>query len=85
MKVEGVGSISDGLSSAQWSPDQELLVLVTNTNALILMTKDFDIIAEKKISLENLVESEFVNVGWGSFETQFKGSVGKHAVKEKVL
>jgi hypothetical protein len=29
-KVEGVGSISDGLSGAQWSPDQEILVLVTS-------------------------------------------------------
>lgn len=48
------------------------------------MTKDFDIVKEQKISTENTVESEFVNVGWGSFETQFKGSVGKHAVKEKV-
>lgn len=48
------------------------------------MTKDFDIVTEQKISLENLVESQFVNVGWGSFETQFKGSVGKNVVKEKV-
>jgi len=48
------------------------------------MTKDFDIVTEQKISIENVVESSFVNVGWGSFETQFKGSVGKKAVKEKV-
>ena len=72
------------MSAAQWSPDQELLVLFTSSNALILMTKEFDILVEQPISLENAVESEFVNVGWGSFETQFKGSDGKKFVKEKV-
>ena len=49
------------------------------------MTKDYDILAEQQISTENQVENAFVNVGWGSFDTQFKGSVGKHAVKEKVF
>ena len=48
------------------------------------MTKEFDILAEQTISTENEVESAFVNVGWGSYETQFKGSEGKKAVKEKV-
>lgn len=47
------------------------------------MTKDFDIVSEQKISISNQVESTFVNVGWGSFETQFKGSAGKHATKAK--
>ncbi|RNA26145.1 elongator complex 1 [Brachionus plicatilis] len=81
--VEEVGCLSDGLSAAQWSPDQELLALVTSSKALVLMTKDFDILNEQKISTDNVVESEFVNVGWGAYETQFKGSVGKHAIKEK--
>ena len=31
-QVEIVGSIPDGLAAAQWSPDQELLVLVTGIN-----------------------------------------------------
>ena len=48
------------------------------------MTKEFDILVEQKISLDSKVESAFVNVGWGSFETQFKGSAGKNVVKEKV-
>jgi len=51
---------------------------------MILMTKEFDILAEQTISTENEVESAFVNVGWGSYETQFKGSEGKKSVKEKV-
>lgn len=48
------------------------------------MTKDFDIVNEQKISTDNVVESTFVNVGWGSYETQFKGSAGKNATKTKV-
>jgi hypothetical protein len=48
------------------------------------MTKDFEIISEQIISLENKPESTFVNVGWGSYETQFKGSVGKKESKEEV-
>ena len=45
------------------------------------MTKDFEIVLEQLISLRNTVESKFVNVGWGSSETQFKGSAGR---KEKL-
>ncbi len=82
-KFEGVGTIPDGISAAQWSPDQELLVLLTVSNGLILMTKDFDILAEQPISIQNKVELEYVNVGWGSFETQFKGSDGKKLQREK--
>ena len=48
------------------------------------MTKDFDILNEQPISIKNKVDLEYVNVGWGSFETQFKGSAGKNNVKEKV-
>ena len=82
-EVEGVGSLPDGLSGAEWSPDQELLVLVSNTNVLILMTKDYDILVETKLSLKNQAEAEFVNVGWGSYATQFKGSEGKKTAKDK--
>jgi hypothetical protein len=78
-----VGTIPDGLSSSHWSPDQELLVLLTNSNVMILMTKEFDILVEQPISLENQVEAAFVNVGYGSYETQFKGSESEKAVKEK--
>ena len=60
-----------------------MLIFFSDTNALILMSKDFDIITEKKLSIDNQVESSFVNVGWGTYETQFKGSAGKNAVKER--
>ena len=48
------------------------------------MTKEFDILLEQKISIDNCVESAFVNVGWGNEETQFKGSAGKTEIKDKV-
>ena len=33
-----------------WSPDQELVLFVTDDHKLILMTKDFDIISEQSAS-----------------------------------
>jgi hypothetical protein len=61
-----------------------IFIYLKETNGMIIMTKEFDILNEQEISTDNAVESEFVNVGWGSFDTQFKGSAGKKAVLEKV-
>ena len=33
-----------------WSPDQELVLFVTDDHKLILMTKDFDVISEQSAS-----------------------------------
>jgi len=33
-----------------WSPDQELVLFVTDNHKLILMTRDFDIISEQSAS-----------------------------------
>lgn len=48
------------------------------------MTKDFDVLNEQKIMASSSVESNFVNVGWGSYATQFKGSEGKRLTKAEV-
>ena len=48
------------------------------------MTKDFDVLNEQKIMASSSVESIFVNVGWGSYATQFKGSDGKRLTKAEV-
>ena len=54
------------------------------TDAVLLMSKDFDIIVEQKIQpSSSQTECAFVNVGWGSTETQFKGSIGKNANSQK--
>lgn len=69
----------------EWSPDQELLVLVTRDLRVILMSCTFDPITEQSLISAEFGDKEFVNVGWGKKETQFHGSEGKHArVKTEV-
>lgn len=41
-----VGEVETGLSTMSWSPDQELIVLVTRDDKLVLMTMNFDPITE---------------------------------------
>jgi len=81
--IECVGSVDQGFTTAQWSPDMELLVLTTGTGTFVLMTRDFDPLCEFNLHTEDLGEAAQVNVGWGKKETQFHGSVGKEAAKQK--
>ena len=76
MEVEMVGLIENGISAAEWSPDEEVLALTTKANALLLMTRGFEAIAEVSFSPEDFKASRHVSVGWGKAETQFEG---KHA------
>jgi elongator complex protein 1 len=48
------------------------------------MTKDFEVIKEQPLHLDDQGIEIPVSVGWGKKETQFHGSVGKQAAKEKV-
>ncbi|GFT28989.1 elongator complex protein 1 [Nephila pilipes] len=84
-EVSSVGFVETGVDIFAWSPDQEFLVLLTGSNTLILMTKDFDAITEKDLCTDEFGESKPINVGWGSKTTQFHGSEGKQAahVKQK--
>lgn len=63
----------------EWSPDQELLVLVTKDLKVILMSCTYDPINEQSLISEEFGEKQFITVGWGKKETQFHGSEGKHA------
>uniref|UniRef100_A0A8B9PHM8 Elongator complex protein 1 n=1 Tax=Apteryx owenii TaxID=8824 RepID=A0A8B9PHM8_APTOW len=78
-EVECVGSVDSGLSTMSWSPDQELFLLVTGQQTLIMMTRDFEPITEKQIHQDDFGEEKFVALGWGKKETQFHGSEGKQA------
>uniref|UniRef100_A0A8D0FPN4 Elongator complex protein 1 n=1 Tax=Strix occidentalis caurina TaxID=311401 RepID=A0A8D0FPN4_STROC len=80
-QVECVGSVDSGLSTMSWSPDQELVLLATGQQTLIMMTRDFEPITEKQIHQEEFGEGKFVALGWGKKETQFHGSEGKQAAK----
>lgn len=80
-EVEVVGSVSAGLDAACWSPDQELLVLVTRESSVVMMTAEFDPLIEFPLNHDGFGESEFINIGWGKKETQFHGQQGKAAAK----
>ncbi|NXY33056.1 ELP1 protein, partial [Pomatorhinus ruficollis] len=82
-QVECVGSVDSGLSVMSWSPDQELVLLATGEQTLIMMTRDFEPITEKQIHQGEFGEGKFVALGWGKKETQFHGSEGKQAAHRK--
>ncbi|KAF9295803.1 hypothetical protein BGZ74_010603 [Mortierella antarctica] len=82
--VEVVGSVDSGISCMAWSPDEELVVMVTGEGSILEMTKDFDVISENPINVEESGEDVSVNVGWGKKETQFHGTEGKQAAQRKV-
>lgn len=71
--VEIVGSVDAGIVAAAWSPDEELLAIVTLANTLLLMSRDIDNIASIELTAEDVNVSTHVSVGWGKKETQFKG------------
>lgn len=78
-QLECVGSVASGISVMSWSPDQELVLLATAQQTLIMMTRDFEVITEQQIHQDDFGEGKFVTVGWGSKETQFRGSEGRPA------
>lgn len=51
---------------------------------MLLMSKDFNLINEQSIDVQDFGEAKFINVGWGKKETQFHGSEGKEAAKKIV-
>ena len=75
--VEIAGSIDAGIAAAAWSPDEELLALVTSSKSFLLMSRNYDPVHEVEISPNDLKSSNHVSVGWGAAETQFKGRRAK--------
>lgn len=67
------------LQALDWSPDQELVVLVTKDLNTILMSCMFDPIHEVNLLSQEFGDKQFITVGWGKKETQFHGSEGKQA------
>ncbi len=73
-----MGCVDDGVAAVGWSPDQEVVVIITKANKMIFMSKDFDMLSEISFGFDGEVPADqAVNVGWGKVETQFKGSAGK--------
>jgi elongator complex protein 1 len=75
--LEIVGSVDAGIEAAAWSPDEELLTIVTKAGTLLFMSKDFENIADIAFEAEDVKVSNHVNVGWGKKETQFQGKRAK--------
>ncbi|XP_041464243.1 putative elongator complex protein 1 [Lytechinus variegatus] len=82
-ELECVGSVENGICCMSWSPDQELVVLATAANTLLLMTKDFEPILETALQPDEFGQQKPITVGWGKKETQFHGSVGKQAATQQ--
>ena len=89
-QAETVGSFSSGIRAACWSPDHELLVLVTGELSLVTLIPSYESLdgrpslqslTEIFLEQEDFGERKFINVGWGKKETQFHGSEGKQAAK----
>nr|CAD7393378.1 unnamed protein product [Timema cristinae] len=74
-----VGFVDSGLKSLCWSPDQEVVCMVTGRDTVIIMTGTFDPITEVDLHQDSFGEKQFITVGWGKKETQFHGSEGKAA------
>ncbi|KAM5382866.1 hypothetical protein ACJZ2D_002257 [Fusarium nematophilum] len=82
--IEIVGSIDAGIAAARWSPDEELLIVVTKADTVIFMGATFDPVAEVTMTAEDLRASKHVSVGWGKKETQFQGR-GAKALRDPTI
>ncbi|RPA90649.1 IkappaB kinase complex, IKAP component [Choiromyces venosus 120613-1] len=76
-KIEIVGSVDEGITAAEWSPDEEILAITTGASTFLLMTREFEPIVDVTLSPNDLNASKHVSVGWGKSETQFKGKRAK--------
>ncbi|KAJ6440781.1 elongator complex protein 1 [Purpureocillium lavendulum] len=83
-RIEIMGSIDAGIAAARWSPDEELLTVVTKDNNLIFMGSTFDPVIEVPMTPEDLKASKHVSVGWGKKETQFQGR-GAKALRDPTI
>jgi elongator complex protein 1 len=81
-RIDCVGNMEFGVYAMAWSPDGDLVACVTGNGMLMMLSRDYTLIAELPIDTDAFGESAFVNVGWGKKETQFHGSIGRTAALE---
>ncbi|GAA5993070.1 hypothetical protein JCM10908_003090 [Rhodotorula pacifica] len=79
VKSENVGTFDAGIKAAEWSPDDELLAIVTGDDQLLTLTKTFEPLSESPLHTASFGVDAPVSVGWGHKSTQFHGSLGKSA------
>ncbi|EEB05563.1 elongator subunit Iki3 [Schizosaccharomyces japonicus yFS275] len=84
--VESIGDVENGILAAQWSPDEQVFALVTGNSTILLMSKNFDTIAEVDMLEKDLTEfNKHVSVGWGRAETQFRGKRVRAKLRDPTL
>lgn len=83
--MEIVGLLDTSIAAAKWSPDEEILVLVTKSSKMILLSRSFEPITEVYLDAADASESTGFNVsvGWGKKETQFQGKGFKALERER--
>ncbi|KAM0790761.1 hypothetical protein ACM66B_004611 [Microbotryomycetes sp. NB124-2] len=82
---DNVGAFEDGIKAAQWSPDDELLAIVTGSDSLVVMTKEYEVLSESALHSTQFGADAPVSVGWGSKSSQFHGKAGKAAARDDAL
>ncbi|KAL3090813.1 hypothetical protein niasHS_007188 [Heterodera schachtii] len=65
-----------------WSPDLQLLIVATDSH-LLMVSREFQVIAEAPLRPTTAGKDQLLTIGWGSAETQFQGSVGKQNVHKQ--
>ncbi|XP_077290540.1 elongator complex protein 1 [Arctopsyche grandis] len=73
-----------GIKAVGVSPEQEIIVILTEDDKILLVLSLFDLVTTADLLSESFGEGEFMTVGWGKKETQFHGSEGKQAAKKKL-
>eukprot|EP00794_Sanderia_malayensis_P009518 gene9518-10506_t len=74
---ECIATMGSGIHCMSWSPDQEIMILATGDNKLVLMNRNLDPLFETDLNPTEFGEAELITVGWGKKETQFHGQQGK--------
>lgn len=79
--VSIVGTVDGGILAAEWSPDHEVLCVVTSGKVLLL-SRSFEPINDISLTDADVELSHNVSVGWGKKETQFQGRGARSALRQ---
>ncbi|XP_012536297.1 putative elongator complex protein 1 [Monomorium pharaonis] len=78
-----IATFNEGLQCMKFSPDHELIAIVSSEGILNTMVLDCQILSEAYLYSDEFGQNQFVTAGWGKKETQFHGSEGKAAAQAK--
>lgn len=69
-ELDSVGEIEVGVVCMGWSPEQDVVVVVTGEDKLVLMTKDFDPLMETDLHQKEFGEGKAIKVcSWRAPQT----------------